>query len=172
MALSGDTLWYFGYGSNMHRSVFLDHRRMHPLEIRRGCLKHYRLRFNLPVGPGERGVANLERDEGSRVHGVLYLLTPSDCERLDRMEGVGRGVYSRVPIEVLAEREEWILGFTYQSSSNHPNRKPSTRYLGLLVAGARQHHLPAEYVEFLESYDLARDERQDESSPHRPSARS
>jgi cation transport regulator ChaC len=156
-----DTLWYFAYGSNMHSSIFLDRRQMHPLEVRPGCLAHYRLCFNLPVGPGERGAANLTPEGGARTYGVLYLLTLSDSERLDRTEGVERGVYRRIPVEVLTDEEEWIQAFTYQSSLNQPHRKPSARYLGLLVAGAHQHRLPAEYVQFLERFAVARDERQD-----------
>jgi cation transport regulator ChaC len=156
-----DTLWYFAYGSNMHRSIFVERRQMHPLEVRQGCLEHYRLCFNLPIGPGERGVANLEPEGGTRTYGVLYLLTPSDSDRLDRTGGVDRGVYRRTPVEVFTEEEEWIQAFTYLSSLNQPIRKPSARYLGLLIAGARQHRLPAEYVQFLERFELARDERQD-----------
>ena len=38
-------------------------------------------------------------------------------------------------------------------------RKPSARYLGLLIDGARAHALPAEYVAFLEGHELAWDER-------------
>ncbi len=34
------------------------------------------------------------------------------------------------------------------------------RYLGLLLAGARQHGLPADWVERLRGFDLARDERE------------
>ena len=58
--------------------------------------------------------------------------------------------------------EERVAAFTYQSSWTLAGRKPSARYLGLLVAGAREHGLPAEYVRFLESHELAKDERQQE----------
>jgi gamma-glutamylcyclotransferase len=157
-----DTLWYFAYGSNLHRSIFVERRQMRPLAVRPGCLEHYRLCFTLPIGPGERGVANLVPERETRTYGVLYLLTPSDFERLDRTEGVDRGVYRRILVEVLADEEAWIQAFTYQSSWHQPHRKPSARYLGLLVAGARQHRLPAEYVQFLERFALAREERHDQ----------
>src|SRR5262249_34573040 len=55
-------LWYFAYGSNLCRATFIERRRMSPLEIRRARLDGYRLTFDLPVGPGERGVANLVAD--------------------------------------------------------------------------------------------------------------
>ena len=157
---SRDALWYFAYGSNMNRSIFCDRRRMYPLAVCWGRLENYCLCFNLPVGPGERGAANVERKVGARICGVLYLLTSKDFARLDRTEGVHRGVYRRIPVEVLTQGEERISAWTYQSSMTKRGRKPSARYLGLLVDGARQHELPREYVSFLEDFELAWDERE------------
>jgi cation transport regulator ChaC len=153
-------LWYFAYGSNMQASTFYDRRQMRPLATRCARLDGYRLRFNLAVGPGERGVANLELAVGARVYGVLYLLLPEECDRLDFTEGVALGVYHRVPVEVVVEPGERVAAFTYQSTLTQEGRKPSARYRRLLVEGARQHGLPLEYVEFLESFELARDERE------------
>jgi cation transport regulator ChaC len=153
-----DALWYFGYGSNMAPAIFLERRGMRPLATQWGWLDDYRLCFNIPIGPGERGVANLERAAGSRTCGILYLLTPADCERLDRSEGVPVGFYRRVPVEVRIGGQR-VAAFTYQSAHVDAGRKPSARYLGLLLAGARHHGLPAEYVRHLESFAVAWDER-------------
>ena len=38
-------------------------------------------------------------------------------------------------------------------------RKPSARYLGLLLEGAREHALPQDYLRRLEGLELAVDER-------------
>jgi cation transport regulator ChaC len=153
-------LWYFGYGSNMHRSIFVERRRMHPLAIRSGRLEDYRISFNLPIGPGERGVANVEPQAGTCTWGVLYLLRPEECDRLDRTEGVHRGVYARMAVDVIAGNGDRVPAFTYRSSWTREGRKPSPRYLRLLVDGAIEKGLPAEYVRFLETFDLAWDERQ------------
>jgi cation transport regulator ChaC len=161
-------LWYFAYGSNMHDAIFLERRQMHPLATRWGWLDHYRLCFNLPVGPGERGAANLEAEAEARTCGMLYLLTPEECDRLDRTEGLQSNVYRRIPVEVLAEGKERIAAFTYQSSRTRSDRKPSARYLNLLLTGARRHQLPVEYVCFLESFELAGDEREPDPIIRRP----
>src|SRR5438445_11642886 len=55
-----DAVWYFGYGSNMSRSIFCERRGMRPLATRWGWLEGYRLCFDLPIGPGVRAVANLQ----------------------------------------------------------------------------------------------------------------
>lgn len=54
-----------------------------------------------------------------------------------------------------------IAAYTYRSRYTAPGRKPSARYIGLLLDGAREHGLRVDYVRFLGSLDLAVDERED-----------
>ena len=152
-------LWYFAYGSNMSRAIFVERRGMRPSEVMWGWLHGYRLCFDLPVGPGERGVANVVCEAAARTCGVLYRITAEEAERLDRSEGVPGGFYRRVDVTVLAPPHGPIAAFTYQSTHSSPGRKPSQRYLGLLLDGARVHGLPDAYVAFLRGFDLAADER-------------
>ena len=154
------TLWYFAYGSNLDAGTFLGRRRMRPLDTRVGVLEHFELRFDLSVGPGERGVANVAPREGDEVWGALYLLTHGEAERLDQTEGVQFGAYRRLDVEVREMSGARIGAFTYHSTRGVVGRKPSRRYLGLLLAGARQHGLPAKYIEWLRSLPLAVDERE------------
>ena len=153
-------LWYFAYGSNLDPGTFLGRRRMQPLATRIGVLEGFELRFDLPVGPGERGVANVAPRPGDRVWGALYELTHADAERLDRTEGVPQGVYRRLAVAVRTADAGEVAAFTYRSEISRPERKPSRRYLGLLLAGAREHGLPADWVERLRVWPLAVDERE------------
>jgi cation transport regulator ChaC len=155
-----EALWYFGYGSNMSPAIFHERRRMRPLDTRWGWLHDYRLCFNIPIGSGERGVANLEADPDARTCGVLYLLPAEEFDRLDHTEGVHLGLYRRIPVQVRSDGTERVAAFTYHSAMTLAGRKPSPRYMGLLLEGARHHGLPAEYVRYLESFALARDERE------------
>ena len=52
-----------------------------------------------------------------------------------------------------------VDAFTYLSPTRRTGRKPSARYLGLLLEGARQHGLPDDYVRALEGLERAVDER-------------
>ena len=158
-AVEGETIWYFAYGSNMNPTIFLERRRMQPLATRRARLDGYRLVFDIPVGPGERGVANLEVADASHVWGVAYRLRPAECLRLDHSEGVHGGLYARCPVEILAADGERLTAFSYRSSIRVAGRKPSARYLGLLLEGARRHGLPPQYVAALGALELAVDER-------------
>ena len=171
-----EVCWYFAYGSNMGRATFVERRGMRPLAVRRAYLEHHRLCFDLPVGPGERGVANLVAVPGARTWGVVYALTAEACAFLDRTEGVDRGLYRRIAVEVVVDadaasggvsdyreagaRVERVSAFAYQGAARDARRKPSARYLGLLLAGARELALPPEYVAWLEAFPLAIDERE------------
>ena len=152
----------------MSRAVFCERRAMRPLATRHGWLHDHRLRFDLPVGPGERGVANVEPEPGARTHGVLYLLAPEDFDRLDWTEGVHLGVYRRVAVTVAVGDAEHLPAFTYRSSVSKPERKPSARYMRLLLEGAAEQGLPPEYLRFLESFELAHDERVEAAAPATP----
>jgi len=152
------SIWYFAYGSNMCPATFLERRRLSPLASRRAYVDGYRLCFDIPVGPGERGVANLGADAAARTHGVAHLLTIEDATRLDATEGVPGGLYFRHPVDMITD-DGVVAGFTYRSTMTSPGRKPSARYIDILLDGARFHALPDEYLRVLEAFELAFDER-------------
>ena len=157
--MSDGGFWYFAYGSNMSRAIFCERRRMCPTESRWAWLDGWRLSFELPVGPGERGVANVVEDPSARTCGVLHRITPDEFDRLDRTEGVHVNIYRRVPVEVVTENGERVPAQTYVSTFATAGRKPSARYLGLLLTGAREHDLPPAWIDFLAAHELAFDER-------------
>lgn len=154
-----EPLWYFAYGSNLDRDTFVGRRGMRPLEAVPASLDGFELVFDLPVGPGERGVANLLDAPGSVVHGVVWAISARQASHLDETEGVHRGYYLRRAVQVTAPDGREIGAFTYQSSHGVSGRKPSRRYLGLLLRGARHHDLPREWIATLRALDLAIDER-------------
>lgn len=155
-----EPLWYFAYGSNLSQATFSGRRGIQPLQKGWGWLEGYRLCFDIPIGPGERGVANICADGGARTYGAVYLITPTDADRLDRTEGVHRGFYSRIAVTVCTEAGARVDAFAYQSTFRAAGRKPSPRYVGLLLEGAREHGLPDAYLRYLENLELAVDERQ------------
>ncbi len=132
---------------------------MQPRDACAARLDGWRLVFDLPVGPGERAVANVRPDPLADVHGVAYQISNRDARHLDRTEGVHRGYYKRIAVE-LVTGDATLDAFTYASPHGRPDRKPSPRYMGLILRGARHHGLPAHYVTWLESLDLAADERE------------
>ncbi|MEM7410855.1 MAG: gamma-glutamylcyclotransferase family protein [Myxococcota bacterium] len=159
MATETQWSWYFAYGSNLDPGTFVGRRRMRPRDACVGRLDDYALVFDLPVGPGERGVANLRRTPGAHVHGVLYEIADEQAQLLDRTEGVQHGFYTRAGVAVDLEHGTKRSAFTYVSQRGVAGRKPSRRYLGLLLRGARHHGLPLDWTAWLRSLPLAIDER-------------
>jgi len=160
MGGADNRLWYFAYGSNMQRATFVGRREMRPMESSWGRLDDFELCFDLPVGPGERGVANITRRAGASVHGVLHLISAIEADRLDRTEGVHRGLYDRLAVDIMAADGAAVAAFTYCSRHGTSGRKASPRYMGLLLEGAREHGLPVSYQSYLVALPLAVDERE------------
>ena len=152
--------WYFAYGSNLAPDTFCRRRRMQPRDVRRGCLRDFSLTFDLPVGPSNRGVANIALASGDEVWGVAYQISAADGRRLDRSEGVHRNYYQRVAVTIDVDGGGSVEAFTYSSPRGRRGRLPSARYLGLLVTGARYHQLPDPWLERLQAWPLAIDERE------------
>jgi gamma-glutamylcyclotransferase len=147
----GDAVWYFAFGSNMHDSAFLQRRRMRPSEWRCGCLKGYRLRFNLDGRPiGRAAPANIETDAEGEVWGVLYRITRRELLRLDSTEGIPGGRYRHTAVSVEDSTGERIAAVTYVAAGNPQDGTPSLRYMTLLREGARAHGLPEHYIRYLD----------------------
>jgi hypothetical protein len=92
------------------------------------------------------------------VFGVAYRITGAEAERLDATEGVPRA-YRRVSIDVETADGASLAAFTYLSSYRREGRKPSERYLELLLRGARHHGLPRPR-QILAELERALDERE------------
>ena len=147
------TAWYFAYGSNMQTATFRGRR---GIEFRRalpGCAGGWRLVFDKPpLIPVGESYANIVPDPSTEVMGVLYEIRAADLEHIDLTEGVLVGNYRRVEIAVRPlspSAPETLAAFTLTSERREPTMQPSTRYMDLLIEGAREHGLPDDYVAFL-----------------------
>ena len=81
----GDTIWSFGYGSNMDVESVANKKGVEVLDHAPAVLKDYRLCFNLRgYAYAEPAFANVKRQEGREVHGVAFQMTIKEMRRLDR----------------------------------------------------------------------------------------
>jgi cation transport regulator ChaC len=152
-----EEIWYFAYGANMHDRAFRIRRGIRALECRPALVEGFRLRFNLEGRPkGRAAPANLGRDPGAEVWGVLYRITRRDLLRLDSTEGVPGQGYRHIEVEARDPDGQLLRAVAYMAPGNVIDGKPSLRYITLLRDGARAHGLPEHYLRYLESVEHAR----------------
>lgn len=143
---------YFAYGSNMQTATFSGRRGIAFRRARPARVAGWRLVFDkppfLPVG---EGFASIVPDPVAAVIGVLYEITAADLEHVDLTEGVLIGHYRRIEVAVtpLDTPATALRAYTLTSDRRDPTLQPSDRYMGLVVAGAEEHGLPADWIALL-----------------------
>lgn len=145
------TCWYFAYGSNMETATLRGRRGVEVRQAVPARVSGWRIVFDKPgiVSVGH-GFGNIVEDPAAAVLGVAYELPEAEMEHLDLTEGVLIGNYRRVEVsaELLGDGRR-VGAWTFASEKRDPALEPSTRYMACVVAGALEHGLPAEYVEWL-----------------------
>ncbi|MBT4710108.1 MAG: gamma-glutamylcyclotransferase [Alphaproteobacteria bacterium] len=141
---------YFAFGSNM-LTERLRARCPSAHPIGKGYAEGYRVRFSKRSEDGS-GKATLVRASGHNAFGVLFTIAAPDVVALDKAEGTG---YLR---DDLFEITQFPLGHSLTAATYHARPKamddglqPYDWYQDLVVAGARQHALPGDYIDMLAS---------------------
>ncbi|KAK9526855.1 hypothetical protein VZT92_015532 [Zoarces viviparus] len=143
---------YFAFGSNLLKERL---QLANPTATfhTTGRLKDHELNFGLrekiehTIWHG--GVATIASCPGADVWGVIWTLSNEDLPRLDKQEGVNKGIYS--PLEVSVETDKGLLFCrTYQMMNFHAC-PPSPQYKQVVCLGAKQNGLPVEYLKRLEA---------------------
>ena len=98
-------------------------------------------------------------NEAAVVYGVLYELADADVVRLDKVEGVHTGSYTRRSIQLRFVAGGIIDAMTYVAGDGHTDAAcvPFDWYRDLVVAGAMEHGLPALYIHELARVQAVRD---------------
>ena len=92
---------------------------------------------------------------GAVVFGVLFRIEKAEERALDKAEGVGRG-YEKRTATVTCSGEPHSAS-VYFATDIEDSLKPYTWYKALVVAGAKEHCLPAAYVAHLEAAEAIKD---------------
>jgi AIG2-like family len=146
-----DTFKYFAYGSNM-LTERLRERCKSAKTIGVAVVFGYRLEFSKRSLDGS-GKATIVRSDKSEEHvfGVVFEVAISERAALDKAEGVGSG-YKKID-ELLARLQqggEILRAATYIATDLDRTLQPYDWYRALVIAGALQHKLPAEWIGMLE----------------------
>jgi len=88
-------------------------------------------------------------EAGHAVHGVLYEMLAAEKPALDRAEGLGTD-YDEKQVEVEA-RHGPVTAWVYHAMRTDPTMRPYGWYKAIVLAGAREHSLPDDYVARLDA---------------------
>lgn len=133
---------YFAYGSNLLPSRLLA-RTPSARAIGAGVLHGHRLCWHMAARDGS-GKCDVVVDAAARVHGVVWRLDPAEKPLLDAAETLGTGYDQRL-VRVLAAGAE-LEAWTYVALRTDAALQPYDWYRDIVVAGARHHGLPDDYV--------------------------
>ncbi|MGE3831850.1 MAG: gamma-glutamylcyclotransferase family protein [Parvibaculaceae bacterium] len=143
---------YFAYGSNM-LTERLQARCKSAKARCLGLADGHKLAFNKKSQDGS-GKATIPPDEASRVYGIVFDINETELPALDKAEGAGIG-YDRIDdfqVHIVGRREPLsVVTYIANVASIDPDLKPYDWYLKLIVAGARQHKLPPQYIEAIKT---------------------
>jgi len=149
----------FGYGSNMCFGRMK--RRVESLEfVVIGVLADFSFVLNKLSKDGS-AKGNITADQGERVFGVVYSLSETDLDALNKWEGLGDGYALRKDLQVHDldghQFDQPVLVYIADPRYLVDGLWPYSWYKRHIVEGARHHELPADYIEWLESHPAAED---------------
>jgi cation transport regulator ChaC len=153
----------FAYGSNMCSGRLRKYNVVPEGLGRAASLQDYGLRFNKQSQKDSSGKANVEPCPGEEVWGVVYAIPNAHLKILDHGEGTGYG-RKRMSVRMSSGEvtESWV--YLARAPSKDPALRPYTWYMHYVVEGAREHSLPASYIETLER--IAADQDADQGRDH------
>jgi hypothetical protein len=140
----------FSYGSNMLTRRLRD-RAPSATPIGVGQLNGYTLRWHKRSRKDGSGKCDIVATgvASDCVHGVIFAIDADDKRGLDNAEGLGHG-YDEKRVVALVDGVP-VTAVAYVATDIDPSLRPYDWYKALVVAGAREHRLPAEYVRALEA---------------------
>ncbi len=151
------TFQYFAYGSNMFtRRLTAADRAPSAKPVGSGYVEGRRLTFYKASQDGS-GKCDAESTgtKTDRVYGVIFEIASTDKAALEKAEGVGKG-YAEKPVEVVTVSDKVKL-MTYIATKKEPVLRPYHWYKAITVAGAVEHGLPNNYVEWLRAVESIED---------------
>jgi len=137
---------YFAYGSNL-LTRRLRERVRSARPIGKVTLNLHRLAWHKISRDGS-GKCDIAPDPNGTVWGVVFEIDSQEKHILDGAEGLGYG-YDEKEVTVTIDGVD-VQASTYFATQIDPGTLPYHWYKALVLAGAREHGLPREYVSSIE----------------------
>lgn len=135
---------YFAYGSNMN-TTRLQSRIPSAKFLCCARLQDMCLIFNKKSVDGS-GKANILNKPDGIVWGAMFEV---DSEQMEQLDNIEKG-YDRIQVEAINDINKNIRSYTYISNELTNDPRPYKWYKDLIISGAREHHLPDSYIDYIE----------------------
>lgn len=135
----------FAYGSNMDQEQ-MKKRCPGSSLVGVGVLQNHRLGFTYRSTKRKCGVADIVPTTGAQVWGLVYQLSQSDWERLDKCEGRGTAYECRSYKIHLFPDNSTITVDAYYVMNPEDFVPPNDEYLQLILNVAKKNRFPEEYI--------------------------
>ena len=119
----------------------------------KAILPNWEVQFNFLSRTYNGGVTGIEPAITKLVRGVLYEVSNEELLHLDTIEGIPEGIYYRQTIYVVDESGKMVKVATYRTTNPKGPFKPTKKYVGLMIKGAKEHGLDPSYIKELESIE-------------------
>merc|ERR1712110_406865 len=154
-SVMSDKFYYFGYGSNLLKQrIQLSNKSAEFVGV--GRLDEYCLRFGGDSKRWMGGTATIIPNPSSTIYGCVWQMKKTDSSNIDDQEGVGQKIYKRHEVTVsLLSNNAKLTCRSYQKISmpdlQSPQNPPSVAYKTVIVDGAIENDLPADYISYLKN---------------------
>ena len=139
-----DLVLHFGYGSNLSEAYM---KKYTPglKYVMNAQLPNFEIQFRKYSTDMKGGISSIIPKPGGMIYGVLYTIPKKEIEALDILEDVPLGIYRRDTFNVLGDDGKWHEADLYRVVTPKGPYKPAKKYLDLMIAGAKEHNLNADW---------------------------
>ena len=148
---------YFAYGSNLDLSQ-MKRRCPESRLISKGSLSGHSLTFNRFSSGWGGGVADVIQDQDSKVWGLVFEISDSDLERLDRYEGYHKdqtSMYERWKAVIDTPNGQISDVWVYTVVEKQKFVQPTLEYLQIIKDAAIRWNFPQVYQQDLELVSIS-----------------
>ena len=147
---------HFGYGSNMSEAYMKQY--TPGLQyVMNAQLPNFEIQFRKYSNDMGGGISSIIEKPGGMIYGVLYWIPKQEIEELDILEDVPLGIYKRETFQVLGEDGVWYAADLYRVTEPKGPFAPAKKYLDLMIAGATEHGINAEWLAKLKEMRSSRE---------------
>jgi gamma-glutamylcyclotransferase (GGCT)/AIG2-like uncharacterized protein YtfP len=139
---------HYAYGSNLS-PTFLKGYCPRAKFVMKANLPNFRVEFRFYSQKRKGGISTIMGSPGDLVRGAIYDVPEDEMIKLDEVESVPQGLYSRETFLVLGEDREWYEADLYRVVEPEGPFTPAKGYVGLMLEGAEAHGLDPGYVDEL-----------------------